>query len=566
MIKNPFARRSTRNRAFALVTAVGILLLLALNVLAAGGTVFSTVYADLTPEGLYTLTPEMIEACEFLSTLGTDEDAPVSMKVTFCTDRDYLIENETTRAVYFMALSLARRFPNFTVEAVNAALDPSAVAQYKTTSLSEIQPTDVIISYGGRYRIASAASFWLLDTDGETVISFYGERKLASLMLSLASVTRPVAYFVTGHGETYYDPDAPTSEGSLATAALYDMLTECGMTVKTLDLTEVEAVPEDCILLIINDPTSDLVVDESRLDEYSYLSETEKIDRYVISRSGALMVAKDPARHLPVLEDYLREWGVAFTDTIVKDRDNSLADEDGSGTSLIGQYNTDTDSYAYQIYGEFADLLTSPRTIIPASGAITNAYGDAKTIIEAGAPNTERTFVKFMASSEQANEYAIAADGSYTDRPAGEEGARTLATLSVRSYLDPDLADTYYSYVFCAASGQFFSNDVLGNAAYANYDVFSALVRNITRSETYASSSLGDTVGKDKTNYLGKLLVSTTMSETDSKVYSDDGRQVVKINYGLTTGATTAITVVACLIPLAIGVAGVVVYLRRKYR
>lgn len=565
MIKNPFAGRSVRNRAFALLTVVGILLLLALNVLAAGGTVFSTVYADLTPEGLYTLTPEMIEACEFLSTLGTDDGLPVGMKVTFCTDRDYLIESESTRAVYYMALSLARRFPNFTVETVNVALDPSAVAQYKTTSLSEIQPTDVIVSYGGRYRITGADSFWLTNQDGSKA-AFYGERKLASLMLSLASVTRPVAYFVTGHGETYYDPAAPTAEGSLATAALYDLLTECGMTVKTLDLSAVEAVPEDCILLIINDPTSDFVVDASRLDEYAYLSETEKVDRYVIARSGALMVAKDPARHLPVLEDYLKEWGIGFTGTVVKDRENSIVDADGSGTGLIGSYNTDTDSYAYQIYGEFADLLTSPRTVIPASGAITNAYGDAKTIIEAGAPNTERTFVEFMASSDKANEYAIAADGSYTDRPAGEEGARTLAALSVRTYLDPDLADTYYSYVFCAASGQFFSNDVLGNSSYANYDVFSALVRNISRTEDYASSALGDTVGKDKTNYFGKLLVSTAMSQTESKVYSSDRTQVVKINHGLTAAATTTITVIVCLIPLAIAVAGVIVHLKRKYR
>ena len=106
---------------------------------------------------------------------------------------------------------------------------------------------------------------------------------MASILMSVTSVNQPAAYFLTGHGETYYDVNAPESENSLATAYLYDLLTERGLQVKTLDLAEEKKVPDDCVLLIINNPTEDFTVDKNQLDSFTYVSYTEMLDQYLMN-------------------------------------------------------------------------------------------------------------------------------------------------------------------------------------------------------------------------------------------------------------------------------------------
>ena len=46
------------------------------------------------------------------------------------------------------------------VKTVNVVNNPTAVARYKTTSLSDINSNNVIISYGDRYRIVTNDRFW----------------------------------------------------------------------------------------------------------------------------------------------------------------------------------------------------------------------------------------------------------------------------------------------------------------------------------------------------------------------------------------------------------------------
>ena len=152
-----FKGKATRTKIFTLITVGIIVLVLALNYLITYLFTSSALYADLTPEELYTLSDEMKKECEFIDTLDGENG---EIEIIFCDDPDRLMSNTVTRAVYFMALDMEREFDNVRVKEINSVYNPTALAAYRTTSLTAIEPTDVIISYRSTYRIVTAESFW----------------------------------------------------------------------------------------------------------------------------------------------------------------------------------------------------------------------------------------------------------------------------------------------------------------------------------------------------------------------------------------------------------------------
>ncbi len=573
MKNNPFVGKSTRTRTFTVITVVALILLIALNLFVTSLGIFGTAHIDMTPEGLYTLRPLMVDVCKNIFYTDGGELRDPGIKITFCDDPDNLISNTYTRVVYYMALSLSEEFDNCEVETVNVRMDPNSVAEYKATSLTDISSTDVIISCGSRYRIASAESFWRIGT--EKVYSYDGEYKLASIMLSLTLVNKPMAYFVTDHGEDYYDPSAAENAGNAKTTELANLLSEKGLGIKTLSLSalidEAEkagntpSIPDDCVLLIINNPKEDFEFDETRLGSFGYVSETELLDRYMTKAKGSIMVAKDYRTSLPNFEDFLKEWGIECTHTLVKDYENYIKTDGEDGLTLIADYNTDAESYAYSVYGEYASLASSPRVVIGDTGHIVSAFGDSDGSNESGTPNTSRVFAPFLYSSAQSTDYGKnSATGEYVF--VGETGRKAIAAIAGRQKINEDTGDYTYSYIFCAASADFFSDTYLGNASYANYDVMASAVQSIARLDTYAPSELGGT-SLNSDNGLGKMLRDMTIQASDQEFYEWNGNSysLSKVIHGLTNTEKIIITVVVAVIPMVIAVIGIVVCIRRKY-
>ena len=294
--------KSKRTLIFAAITVAVLVFALLANLLLSYFGGINTLYIDLTERGIYSLTDKMVEECGFIDELS---DADKKITVTFCTDPDYLVQADVTRATYFMALKLAQKFDKIEVECKSVSEDPLALSEYKVTSLTTFSPSDIVISYGDRYRIVKADSFWASD------YTFYnGEYVMASLMKSVTAVEQPAAYFTVGHGETVYDPANPESEESLKAATLYSLLVAQGLRVGTVDLYNQE-IPDDCAVIIINNPRSDFRFDNDKIGEMKYQSEVEKLDKYLINEQGALMVARDYHKDLDLsnLDGFLSEWG-----------------------------------------------------------------------------------------------------------------------------------------------------------------------------------------------------------------------------------------------------------------
>lgn len=551
--------KSRRTVIFTAITAVLILALLTVNIIASylGGR--TNFYVDLTPEGLYSLTDEMEKECAFIDELGkTDGDKCV--RITFCSDPDYLVEADITRATYFMALELQKRFDNIKVETVNLLKNPTALSKYKTTSLTTFAANNIIVSYGERYRVASAPAFWVGDYE-----AYDGEYTMATLLKSVTAIEQPAAYFVTGHKETVYNPAEPESEESLKTAQLYSLLVAQGMSVSVIDLEEEDGVPEDCALLIINNPREDFRVSEMGVGSFGYNSELEKIEKYLINNQGALAVARDYDTRLDLtnLDAFLHSWGFSFSDSVVADTESSVKSVD---TDLVTVYDTTDGSYAYEIYKDFASVATAPKVVAKNTGYITTCYDENEMSDEAGAEETRRRYLSFLKCASTANAYAYTESEGYGGRSViDNKGAMDVAALTARERLDTVSAEYTFSFVFCAASADFFSSELLGNGSYANYDVTAALLNDISRVDVHASLALGGT-SYNSESYLGKPLVSTELQAEDYDVYDFQNQTIAGRKSGIDAGTKVVYTVLFAAAPLAALSLGIYVCVRRRFK
>ncbi len=551
MKKSLFKDAGSRTKLISVLTAAGIILLLLINLAFTYLAGNKMLFLDMTPEGLYSLSPTMKEVSDELLS-AVEESEGEDIRITFCSDPDVLISSVSTRVVYYMALSMANRYDNVQIDTVNSTYNPTALAMYKTTSRTEIAPDDVIISYGAKYRILNASAFWT--NNGDEYFSFNGEYKLASIIASLTAISHPKAYFLTDHGESYYDPASPDSEMSIRNAYLADLVADVGLEIRLLELSKVDAIPEDCAILFINLPTEDFVPDDSQYDSIDYVSDLEKLDRYLVDKKGSVVVNKDYSVSLPRFERFLADWGIACSNSYVIDEENFI----GNSSTLISEYDKSEESFGYNFYGDLATLSSSPRMIFKNTGYVYCSYGDGTARQEVGYTNITRNYAEFIGTYQSAAAYTA------ENMIESEAGNKALAAVSVRTYTDSTTTEVDYSYLFVTASPDFYSAELLGNPSFANYDIMLSLLRNISRTDRYVTSDLGG-LSLNSSSYGGKQLVTTDLSEESTVVMSPDAKTIIKHNKGFTDTPKVVFTCIVMTVPVCALAVGVVVFIKRKF-
>ena len=140
-----------------------------------------------------------------------------------------------------------------------------------------------------------------------------------------------------------------------------------------------------------------------------------------------------------------------------------------------------------------------------------------------------------------------------------------LSAVTTRMEIDQQTAEYKYSYIFCTPSADAFSNEILGSTAFANFDVMSALVENISRIDEHASMELGG-VSMNSSKLGGKPFVDQSIKETNTTRYSAETREDEIVFFGLGSSSRTVLTVLVMLAPVAVLAAGIYVRTRRKYK
>ena len=403
----------------------------------------------------------------------------VKVNIIFCDERDAIMENAAQRYVLETAEDMERAFPEFiSVSYVNIWTNPGAVQKYKSSTLSNIYSTNVIIESGTEFRVYSINAFFVFNEDNSTdPWSYNGEKKFAAAILSVIKAESPVACVTINHGETFKDYE------------LFYLLDNAGYIVQTIDLANQE-IPEDCRLMVVCNPTSDFLVK----DGVSDVSEIAKLNAW-LDELNTLMVFMSPdSPVLPNFEEYLEEWGIKYdryTDEsgatypyMIKDSTQSLT---ADGMTIVGEYAT---------MGCGASLTSDMRSVgVPSKVIFKNAmsisYSDTYQIVDY--LNEEDATDTYRYGSYYSNGVSRAIYDVFTSSPNavalanGEqvESATNLEPFKLmtitREAQMVSNQDADYSYVIACASTDFVSADMLQSIVYGNSDLLGSTLRAVGR-------------------------------------------------------------------------------------
>lgn len=139
------------------------------------------------------------------------------------------------------------------VEWIDPVLHPSALTKYDTEKNSivvsckatdrqtSISFDDILVTESSYYNTSSSAT------------KFDGDGQLTSAVDYVTNTKEYKAYYTAGHGET------------ALSSSVTNLMEKSRISVSELNLLTASSIPEDCDLLILNGPTSDLTKDEAKV-------------------------------------------------------------------------------------------------------------------------------------------------------------------------------------------------------------------------------------------------------------------------------------------------------------
>ncbi len=562
-------RRRSRRMTGAAITAAVVALVVACNIL------FSFVadhfmwqidetvtrYTNRPGISIYTPTEEFLAVIrdfaipmvdELNATRQAEGKDPLTINIKFCTDRDTVYAVEKLRIVQYTALALQKEFPeHVTVTYINIEKNPSAVQQYKATSSSNIYPHNIIFEFGTEYRVRAYDFFFLKAEETSTEHWAYnGEQKIASLLLALTRAISPIAGFITNHGENVAGCEA-----------FRNLVERAGYDVVDIDLSKDE-IPADCRLLICYDPQTDFLGmgNDAYTGAEDDESEIDKLDAFLDKAYSFMLFVDKDTPELPVLEEYMEEWGVTVSrgENADGEMDNyTIRDQvqklDKDGYIPIGDYVTT--GTGGSLTSSMRDVAYPAKVVFPNATAISMSESYKLSFSDADQTDTTTEEEKFEFGSYYRNGvsrylYDVFYGGlNSTAEVFGEQYEVTteqkrfkLMTLSLesRTIMETNyLSTTEPSYVAVYASTEFASDTILNSAAYGNADVLAATLRTMGHEVMPA-----DLEFKAFKKY-----------NVDTNAYQPDAKDML-----ITTVFMTLLPIAACIIT------GVVVTVKRRYR
>lgn len=457
-------------------------------------------YVDMTEAQIYEVSQSSIDLLDGYR--GTDE---FEITITFCMPRDQLDSQEASKMVHNLAMRYEREFDFITVEYIDIINNPNALKKYYNMSITNAKTTSVIISSENDARLYNIESFFTFDSDTGNVFAFNGEYKITAGILQLAG-DKPIAYFVKGHGEEI--------EGSV----MKTLFEDAGYEVRTIDLTQ--ETPDDAAkVMVINNPKYDFSGSrDTAEDESQYKgNEIKKLDAF-LDNFGGLMVFMDAgSQEMPVLSEFLEEWGIAFENKIVRDYNNAL---DVNGYEISATYATEGNGAA--LTKSLRELENPPKAIVNNARPISILFEEKYM----SANGSTRYVSPVLTSASDRSAVAIPITGGDPVK-----GLYNLMTVSIESqYIDNE---SHNSYVLAAGTSSFADDKYIGRSAYANRDIIFNVMKQF-----------------------GK---KTVPLDLDFKVFQGE-------ELDLTKGEANTWTVICTLVfPVIISGVGIYVYVRRRY-
>lgn len=378
-LKNIFRTSGTRHGVYSVGLTVLVIAVVIVFNLIVGQIPEAYRNLDVSSTKIYDISDT---TTELLDSLDSDVD------MTVLAVKDSTDERITTFLSRYAALS-----DKIHMEWIDPVLHPSALTDYDTTENTIV----VSCEDTGKTTTVSFDDILVLDEYSyyyygtESYTEFDGEGQLTGAVNYVTNDTDHTIYQTTGHGES-----------SLSTT-ITDLMEKNSYTLSEVNLLMTTSVPDDCDLLLMDAPTTDLSADESEMLR-SYLADGGKV---------MILFGDTSFAELPNLSEVLSEYGMEAADGYIADPTRCYQ---GNYYYIFPELS---------VSGDMADGISSEMVLL------TNAHG--MNLVDPARDTISTT--SFMSSSDQS--YAVTEETQ-------EQGSYTLGAVATEKIenSDEDTEDT----------------------------------------------------------------------------------------------------------------------------
>lgn len=437
---NMFRTSGTRNGSYSVgLTVVVIAIVIVLN-LVIGQLPESLRNLDVSSTRIYEISDTTTDLLDSL-----DEDVDMTVLAV----RDDTDDRITTFLSKYEALS-----DHINIEWVDPVLHPSALTEYDTSENTiviscEATGKSTTVSFDD-ILVPDMYSYYYYGSTDYT--EFDGEGQLTSAVNYVTSDVEKTIYQTTGHGE-----------GTLSTT-ITDLMDQNNYNLSEINLLMTTSIPEDCDLLLMYEPATDLSDDE-----------TEMLRNYLADGGKVMILLGDTnATELPNLETVLEEYGMQAADGYIADPQRcyqgnyyyifpelSVSGDmaDGISSEMVLLTNT----HGMNLIDPARDTITTTGFMSSSDGA----YAVTETTQQQGEYTLGAVAEETVSSSDDdadtdssGEDAEEASDDSSADTASDEVTSR-LTVISAGSLIDSQITDTFT---------QLENTRVFMNAVTANFD------------------------------------------------------------------------------------------------
>ena len=331
-------------------------------------------------------------------------------------------KEETDERIVTFLSKYAALSSKISVEWIDPVLHPSALKEYDAAENSIVVSCEdtgktKVVSFSDII-VADMSSYYYTGTVSEA--RFDGEGQLSSAVNYVTSDVERKIYQTSGHGE------------QTLSSTIQDLMEKNNYTLEGVNTVMNPTIPEDCELLLMYAPSSDLTEDEKKSVE-TYLKEGGKL---------MLLLGDTNSTELPNLASVMKTYGMESVDGYIADTQRS---------------------YQNNYYCFFPQLA--------ASGELTNGMESQMLLLlnthgmTISDPERESTSAtSFLTTSD--NAYAVTEDsqsdaGSYVLGAVAQEDSARFTVISAGSLISTEITDTF---------PQLENTKLFMNAVAANFD------------------------------------------------------------------------------------------------
>lgn len=331
-------------------------------------------------------------------------------------------KEETDERIVTFLSKYAALSSKISVEWIDPVLHPSALKEYDAAENSIVVSCEdtgktKVVSFSDII-VADMSSYYYTGTVSEA--RFDGEGQLSSAVNYVTSDVERKIYQTSGHGE------------QTLSSTIQDLMEKNNYTLEGVNTVMNPTIPEDCELLLMYAPSSDLTEDEKKSVE-TYLKEGGKL---------MLLLGATNSTELPNLASVMKTYGMESVDGYIADTQRS---------------------YQNNYYCFFPQLA--------ASGELTNGMESQMLLLlnthgmTISAPERESiSATSFLTTSD--NAYAVTEDsqsdaGSYVLGAVAQEDSARFTVISAGSLISTEITDTF---------PQLENTKLFMNAVAANFD------------------------------------------------------------------------------------------------